>query len=70
MMTLLFAIILDPAKPKMDDKSDDEKLDVSDAKLVDIIHTCGGVVAISEPVSANMQNVIAGYTCSIQNSTF
>ena len=53
-MTLLYAIFLDPAKPKMVDKSDDKKLDVSDAKLVDIIHTCGGVVAISEPVSTKM----------------
>ena len=61
-MTLLFAtIFLDPGKPKMVDKSDDKKLDVSDAKLVDIIHTCGGVVAISEPVSAKCSMIFLVY---------
>ena len=53
-MYISFAIFLDPAKPKMVNKSNNKKLDVSDAKLVDIIHTCGGVVAISEPVSTKM----------------
>ena len=42
---------LDPAKPYFAEKDLRERIDSSDAEFVDIIHTCGGVVGIADPVS-------------------
>lgn len=41
---------LDPARPlfEIPDMMDDFKLDYTDAKFVDIIHTCGGVYGYEE----------------------
>merc|ERR1712029_1086153 len=41
---------LDPAKPRMYERDNNEKLDVSDAKFVDVIHTDGGTVGIEDQV--------------------
>ncbi|KAJ0175583.1 hypothetical protein K1T71_008742 [Dendrolimus kikuchii] len=37
---------LDPAKPLFEERELSEKLDYSDARFVDVIHTCGGVLGV------------------------
>lgn len=41
---------LDPARPKFDDKPPEDHLDAEDSDFTTIVHTCGGFLAIPEPL--------------------